>query len=234
MNLSSDLKPKCFTSKINEITFRADELKITSSDLSIQISGRKGSLPPELEEIAATMLKTIGKYEIFVGFIIYNATLTDAKLQVEQEIMSVGNTVNDLLSGVEQVAIFACTVEKKLDEFIRSITDPVDLYLADVIGTLLIEKSLKKLKEHLKSLRFKLHTNLTNTICPGNCGWDIMEQNKLFRLLPESFLGISINEYGMMNPVKSINGIVGMGEQVHYRKTNCKSCDSRNCWYRKA
>ncbi len=219
--------------EVHEITFPVRELKITSNDLSIRMTGQKNSLPTELEESLNNLLTPLLDYNVLAGYCFYDAKLAGSCLYSGDEVLNVGSRVSELLIGVEQIAVFACTVEKELDRIMGEITDPVAIYLADVLGTIFIEKGVEKLKKQFTPVLFNLHTNQTTTLCPGNCGWDIKEQTKLFSLLPEPFLGITLNDYQVMIPVKSINGIVGFGEQVKYRKTSCKTCDSPSCFYRK-
>lgn len=217
-----------------EIAIPISELNITPNDLSIHIAGQKNALPPELEESVVQILTPLLGFHILLGFRVYAAKLADGQLYVANEVLNAGSIVSEMLEGVEQVAVFACTVEKKLDQAMSNMTDPVAIYLADVLGTVIIEKGIQKLKEQFAPIVSKYQTKQTTTFCPGNCGWEINEQYKLFKLLPESFLGIKLNNFNMMIPVKSLTGVVGFGEKIKYRKTSCKTCDSINCWYRKA
>jgi len=219
--------------EVHEIAFPVRELKITSSDLSVRMTGQKNSLPPELVESLDDLLTPLLDYKVLAGYCFYDAKLDGSCLYTRNEVLNVGSRVGELLFGVEQIAVFACTVEKELERIMGEITDPVAIYLADVLGTILIEKVVLKLREQFTPILFSLHTTQTTTLCPRNRGWNITEQTKLFNLLPKSFLGIRLNEYGMMTPVKSISGIVGFGEHVKYRKTSCQTCDSPNCFYRK-
>ncbi len=218
---------------VNEITFTVRELKVTSNDFSIHITGQKNSLPEELEESLNILLMSLLDYKVLAGYCFFDAKLGDSCLCVGEQTLNVGPTMSELLIGVNQIAVFACSIEKELERIMSEITDPITIYLADVLGTIFIEKGVEKLKDQFLPKLNQKHTNQTTTLCPGNCGWNIDEQTKLFSLLPKSFLGITLNDYQMMTPVKSITGIVGFGEQVKYQKTSCTSCDSPNCFYRK-
>ena len=220
-------------SKVHEIAIPVSELNITPNDLSVHITGEKNALPPEIEESANQILRPLLKFNVLLGYSFYPAKLEDTRLYTDGEMLNVGPLVGEMLTGVEQIAVFACTVEKSLNQAMNNITDPVDIYLADVLGTIFIEKALKILQKRLNIFSDKNQIKNTTTFCPGNCKWEIDEQKKLLKLLPSSFLGISLNNCNMMSPVKSINGIVGFGMKVKYRKTSCKTCDSVNCHYRK-
>ncbi|NPA37252.1 MAG: methionine synthase, partial [Chlorobi bacterium] len=97
-------------------------------------------------------------------------------------------------------------------------------------ATLAVSKAAEYIRDKVSGLG---NGKVTNTISPGNCGWPVEEQEKLLGLLPESFLGITLNSSGMMYPVKSLSGIIGTGEKVKFKQTECRYCRSRNCPYRK-
>ena len=74
---------------------------------------------------------------------------------------------------------------------------------------------------------------ITNRYSPGYCGWDVAEQHKLFQLIPDNFCGVRLNESSLMNPEKSVSGIIGIGENVKYNPYTCRICDMKDCIYRK-
>jgi hypothetical protein len=74
--------------------------------------------------------------------------------------------------------------------------------------------------------------NITNRYSPGYCGWKVAEQQKLFKMFPADFCNISLTESMMMDPVKSISGIIGVGKDVIYNPYTCNLCNSSNCLYK--
>ncbi len=75
--------------------------------------------------------------------------------------------------------------------------------------------------------------NTTNKFSPGYCGWNVIEQHKLFNLLPENFCGITLSESALMRPIKSVSGIIGLGKYVKKMDYQCQICEQENCFYRK-
>ena len=55
---------------------------------------------------------------------------------------------------------------------------------------------------------------ITNRYSPGYCGWQVAEQHKLFQLIPDNYCGIRLTESALMDPEKSVSGIIGIGENV--------------------
>ena len=68
---------------------------------------------------------------------------------------------------------------------------------------------------------------------PGYCGWHISGQKKLFDALRPSEIGISLNESYLMQPLKSISGIIIAGEKhIFYFDDTfsfCRDCADHSC-----
>jgi hypothetical protein len=74
---------------------------------------------------------------------------------------------------------------------------------------------------------------ISDRFSPGYCDWNVSEQHKLFNLLPESFCGIHLSESSLMNPIKSVSGIIGIGENLKQLGYQCYWCNDPNCIYGK-
>jgi len=68
---------------------------------------------------------------------------------------------------------------------------------------------------------------------PGYCGWHISAQRKLFRRLGPGEIGISLNESCLMQPLKSVSGVLvaGAGPIHRFRPefSFCEGCATRQC-----
>jgi hypothetical protein len=73
---------------------------------------------------------------------------------------------------------------------------------------------------------------------PGYCGWDITGQRQLFRALRPEEIGITLRESCLMEPLKSISGVlVAARPEVHRFDNNypfCRVCTMRTCRSRMA
>ena len=68
---------------------------------------------------------------------------------------------------------------------------------------------------------------------PGYCGWHVSGQRKLFdHLLPEK-IGITLRESFLMQPLKSISGVVIAGQRQIFDFENtfdfCEDCSTWTC-----
>jgi cobalamin-dependent methionine synthase I len=102
----------------------------------------------------------------------------------------------------------------------------------DVIGSEVVEAAAAMMQEELRKEVAVCGMKITNRFSPGYCGWDVAEQHKLFSFFNDNFCGIILTESALMNPVKSVSGLIGIGEHVRYVPYQCHLCDDRNCIYR--
>jgi hypothetical protein len=69
--------------------------------------------------------------------------------------------------------------------------------------------------------------------CPGHCGWHISGQTKLFQSLHPEDIGMSVNDRWVMQPIKSISGVLVAGEiDIHRFQPSfsfCKDCKEHKC-----
>lgn len=78
-----------------------------------------------------------------------------------------------------------------------------------------------------------MDAGITNRFSPGYCHWNVSDQHKLFSLFDEAPRGVTLTDSALMNPVKSISGVIGICENVKYKDYHCRLCKSKDCTYRK-
>jgi hypothetical protein len=68
---------------------------------------------------------------------------------------------------------------------------------------------------------------------PGYCGWHITAQRKLFERLRPGEIGISLNQSCLMQPLKSVSGVLVAGAGAIHRFRPefafCEECATRQC-----
>jgi hypothetical protein len=50
--------------------------------------------------------------------------------------------------------------------------------------------------------------------------------------MPENYCGIKLTPSALMDPVKSISGIIGIGKDVKNNPYICRLCNQNDCVYR--
>jgi cobalamin-dependent methionine synthase I len=96
-----------------------------------------------------------------------------------------------------------------------------------------VEKAMDAIQRKLAAKEGRIGKKLTNRFSPGYCDWPVGDQQQLFSLLPENFCGITLLETALMLPVKSVSGIIGIGEKVKYFDYPCKFCTMQKCFRRR-
>jgi hypothetical protein len=149
--------------------------------------------------------------------------------------LSVGSVIFRQLKEAQFVALFLCTAGKELSsrshEALKA-GDPLRGYIYDLIGSEVTEAAADRIQNYLTDEMKSSGMNITNRYSPGYCGWDVSEQHKLFRLFPNNHCGIMLTPSALMDPVKSVSGIIGIGSKVRRAPYSCKICDVKNCIYR--
>lgn len=141
------------------------------------------------------------------------------------------------LKKSESIAVFLCTAGEEIGLRSRKVMQEKDLlagYIYDVIGSVIADSAADLMQNELERSVVSSGKKITNRYSPGYCGWYVAEQHKLFQLVPDNFCGISLTHSALMDPVKSISGIIGIGENVKMNSYTCGLCEMKDCIYRKA
>jgi hypothetical protein len=68
---------------------------------------------------------------------------------------------------------------------------------------------------------------------PGYCGWDVTGQRKLFAYLKPERIGLTLTESCLMQPLKSVSGVIIAGPRAIHRIRPtydfCERCEERTC-----
>lgn len=157
-------------------------------------------------------------------------------LSVAEERFEIGKVIGGELSRATGLAVFVCTAGAGIEELSRSLSragDPFTAFVADAIGSLAVESAMDRVARELARRAAMEGLSVTNRYSPGYCGWNVSEQQKLFRLLPPGFCGVKLTESSLMQPIKSVSGIVGLGREVRQVPYTCRRCDQDACLYRR-
>ena len=139
----------------------------------------------------------------------------------------------------EQLALFAVTIGERVGEEISRLfaAGRFDLgYLLDAVASLGTDRLAEKVQE-LLAPRAPAGTVFLR-YSPGYCGWDITGQRELFRALRPGEVGITLRESCLMEPLKSISGVLVAARPEVHRFDNsypdCTACATQTCRSRMA
>jgi len=170
----------------------------------------------------------------------------------DQLAVLLGEGQNDPESPLENIfpraaglALFAATLGRPVSERIGELFADNDLALgymldsvaseaADRLSTLLAQRFVGALRsrgaagEQTRVLPYS----------PGYCGWHISGQGRLFGRLRPAEVGIELNDSFLMQPMKSVSGVLVTGPgKIHKFRANfsfCENCQTHACRERMA
>jgi hypothetical protein len=133
------------------------------------------------------------------------------------------------------LAFFLCTAGPDIGVRSRKSLaegDPLKGYIYDMLGSITVDAAAELMQAELEKAIVASGKKITNRYSPGYCGWHVSEQHKLFSLLPDNYCGIRLTDSALMDPIKSISGIIAIGKNVRYNQNTCSLCEMKQCSYR--
>lgn len=220
-----------------DFEFDQKDLDITIKDiLEIAPDESKG-----MEDFSAVIEKVISECMPSIhakgGYTIVEETACDdSYITLGNLVFGTGRIISRQFRQAAKTAVFACTagpeIREMYDKYMGK-NEPLKAFMADTLGTVIAEKSMDMIQSSLESEMIKSGLHCTNRYSPGYCGWNVAEQQKLWTFLPANYCGISLTESSLMIPVKSVSGIIGIGENVRKNAYSCAICDLSHCIYRR-
>ena len=163
---------------------------------------------------------------------IKNDRIVCCSFQSNKQYEFIIGSVESLLSEAKSILISVATIGPKLDANILALNQSgnnLTAYLLDLIGAI----ALDQINTAVCSLAEKKAQNrswgVSPFISPGALeGWELKGQKKLFGLVDADIIGVQLNHTGMMNPLKSISGIIAIGPGFTSGKVApmCSTCNN--------
>ena len=194
---------------------------------------------PVEEFIAEQLLDLRKNEEIVGGYIIKELQSIDSKsgiITVGNTELKIGKQVCGYLKGASHIALFLCTAGIYFSEASQRYNAQgaiLEAYLVDALGSLTVENAMNIVQQRLEESVMENNLKISNRYSPGYCNWALSSQQTLFRLIGANPLPIFLSESCLMNPIKSVSGIIGIGENMQKREYGCQVCNNKECIYRK-
>jgi len=190
------------------------------------------STTKELIKESEKFAKVIGGYKLFED---NSIKIKSGKLELNNISFHLDKIIAKQITKCTSIAFIAVTLGKKYDDWINQYfknCDPFQGYIADTIGSEMVENAADYIESLVENETKKIGLNSTNRYSPGYCGWSVSEQHKFFSLLPKNICGIELSESALMNPVKSVSAIIGIGKDCQKKDYQCSLCSMENCYKR--
>ena len=218
--------------------YKFSDLEISAGQIEKLIGFDPGTAPEPIPDLISTSLAAAPEItDIRGSWLIagHNKLAARASISVNGHCFNTGKIVTSYIGSSEQFLFFIVTAGKQIEMRSQKLlhgTDPLAGYIYDVIGSLTVESALGKFLASIEEDFLKNGLKTTNPYSPGYCGWPVSDQQELFKLFGNENCGITLSETCLMNPIKSISGVIGIGKNVKKHPYSCAICDSKNCLYR--
>ncbi|MBN1821809.1 MAG: hypothetical protein JXR31_08130 [Prolixibacteraceae bacterium] len=214
------------------------DLNITVKDIGILMGYEEGEIPEPFPVMieeglqkAPELCEIQGGYRIFFDV---EVNRPEKIIRINDTKFHPGKIVTTQLRKSSQAALFICTAGKGISDYSKKLMKENQLmegYVLDVIGSVTVEKAMDLIEVDLLLEMQKQGLGITDRYSPGYCNWSVGEQQKLFALMPENFCEVTLSDSSLMDPVKSVSGIIGIGEDLKQKGYQCNWCNDKNCIY---
>jgi hypothetical protein len=215
------------------------DLKLTSPQVEAVLGYKDGEdreLVTGLIEEILTESKEISnikaQYTVFDDVFFESETKS---VRIKNTIFNIKKIVFGQIKKSVSIAVFLCTAGEEIGIRSRKAMQERDFlkgYIYDVVGSEIVEAAADLMQADLEKSMLQSDKKITNRYSPGYCGWDVAEQHKLFGFMPENYCGIKLTPSALMDPVKSVSGFIGIGENVKNNPYTCRMCNQTDCVYR--
>jgi len=148
--------------------------------------------------------------------------------------------LDQIIAAADGLALFAATLGEAVSARISRLFAENDLalgYMLDAAASVAADRLADLLGERFNRLLARNGCRVL-PYSPGYCGWHISGQGRLFARLNPEEIGMRLNESYLMQPLKSVSGVLVAGPgRIHKfrpRFSFCEDCRTRTCIERMA
>ena len=166
---------------------------------------------------------------------IENLDLSKGLLTIKNTGFNIFKIIASQLKDSEIIAVFVCTNGKRLEKHFESLFQKGEIlegYIYGLIGSEAVECLAELTHQYIDQQTKAQGLSITNRFSPGYCRWNIAEQHLLFSMFPKNSTSINLTDSALMDPIKSVSGIIGIGSNATKHEYQCKACTEDNCLYR--
>lgn len=196
-----------------------------------RVLGYRDNVPEYVTEAIDTVCADLRRLSQPIGgFRLLDVSCSPDGFSCEGKYFATGPEIAEQLERAERVAPFMGTVGEGYEQLHRLYTDqdePLLIYTLDAAGSELAERIAGRIERIIGAQAKANGLTISNRYSPGYCGWKVAEQHDLFSLLPKDFCGITLSSSAMMRPIKSVSGVIGLGQGIEHNAYRCDLCNMR-------
>ena len=149
----------------------------------------------------------------------------------------ISGQVASFVAGADRIAVFVVSVGLPITTAARAAAATGDMlasWTLDVLGSCAAEAATRALAQHVRE-RFRATGSVSQRFSPGYCGMPLSAQSSLFRLVAADVIGVSLEPSMLMQPIKSVSGLLGIGAEGAFAPgaSVCDLCGDSDCAMRR-
>ena len=194
--------------------------------------GRIAARMKVVAEAAAEVLQPRGVYAVY-------AVNTRTPRRIEVGAATIRGDVVRFVGAVDRIAVVVATAGAGISELSERYGrdgDSLAAWIADAIGSWAAEAAADAVTDRVSAYAGPGEA-VTLRYSPGYCGMEISQQRVLFGLVDAEAAGITLLPSMLMQPLKSVSGIVGLGPMAGpgavVPASPCDTCGRIDCHMRR-
>jgi Vitamin B12 dependent methionine synthase, activation domain len=225
--------------ELKNFAYTFNELDVKVEHIEEAMGYDRGQSPEPFPDMIAFALGQCDQMCDIQGSLLVSDNFSIDKAEsfnIEGVTFNVGKKIARQLRNADGGALFICTAGAGIGQrskVLMAAGDLIEGYILDVIGSVTVEAAIDKIQYSFEYELTKSGKKMTNRYSPGYCGWALSEQKQFFALFPENQCGIKISDSCLMDPIKSVSGVIGFGKNVKKTAYECQMCELETCIYRK-
>ncbi|MCG3178939.1 MAG: hypothetical protein BIFFINMI_01269 [Phycisphaerae bacterium] len=148
--------------------------------------------------------------------------------------------IGQYIGPASHVALFVATVGPEIEaESQRQMRDGnlLEGAVLDAVGSDGAERAAEAVSATVAADATAIGPQFATTprYSPGYCGMHLTQQRTLFGAIDAAAVGVSVSEVCLMSPIKSVSGLIGIGERLAVDDigTPCQRCGKTDCMMRR-
>lgn len=224
---------------VQKISIEKSQIQLIPGDILKLLGEQEGVIDEHASGLVEAYITKCLQVSSPAGAFVFTQALESSSrdsLTIDGIRFDTGTIIPKMLRHSRTYAFLMVTAGPEPENLARSLMKEgnyLEGYIVDLVASALVDSAADQLQEQLRKQALSEGMKITNRYSPGYCGWKVDEQQKLFSLFPEGCCGISLSESSLMNPVKSISGIIGIGTDVSFRDYTCELCSMKDCHFRR-
>jgi len=153
--------------------------------------------------------------------------LRHERLVLEDGVTLSGELVSEHLGPAKRVVLVLCTVGSALDAHAAEVSKDDMVYglALDGVGSAGVEALTTAACRYFEDQADQLGMQSSIPISPGMVGWTVeVGQPEIFAVLDSSQINVSLSDFGMMRPRKSLTTVLGFGLTMKSEGRTCDYC----------